>query len=149
MNFGKSLFSQTKDRERIPEISVFSLKSHTCTLHTVFRGIHLPFPHFQAVSSGWTALMWSAWYGHTEIVDMLLRIPGIRVDQLNNAGKCAVMYAAEAGRTEAAHLLLSHQVVEVSCSVSSRAGHLRYFQSLFSIQNRPALKIAFFWDKDR
>ena len=38
------------------------------------------------VSGGWTALMWAAWYGHTDIVKMLLAVPGIKVDTLNQAG---------------------------------------------------------------
>ena len=55
---------------------------------------------------GWTALMWAAWYGHTAVVSRLVGVAGLARDQLNTAGKCAVMYAAEAGRTEAARLLL-------------------------------------------
>ena len=55
---------------------------------------------------GWTALMWAAWYGHTAVVSRLVSVAGLARDQLNTAGKCAVMYAAEAGRTEAARLLL-------------------------------------------
>ena len=42
--------------------------------------------------------MWAAWYGNTEVVTQLLAAPGCNKDKLNNAGKNAVMYAAEAGR---------------------------------------------------
>ena len=58
------------------------------------------------VSGGWTALMWAAWYGHTEIVQLLLAVGNIHRDKLNNAGKNAVMYAAEAGRVEVCRVLL-------------------------------------------
>ena len=58
------------------------------------------------VSGGWTALMWAAWYGHTEVVQLLLAVGNIHRDKLNNAGKNAVMYAAEAGRVEVCKVLL-------------------------------------------
>ena len=58
------------------------------------------------VSGGWTALMWAAWYGHTEVVHLLLAVGNIHRDRLNNAGKNAVMYAAEAGRVEVCKVLL-------------------------------------------
>ena len=57
-------------------------------------------------NSGWTALMWASWYGNTDVVAQLLAAPGCNKDKLNNAGKSAVMYAAEAGRVEAARILL-------------------------------------------
>ena len=50
--------------------------------------------------------MWAAWYGHTEIVHLLLAVGNIHRDKLNNAGKNAVMYAAEAGRVEVCRVLL-------------------------------------------
>ena len=50
--------------------------------------------------------MWAAWYGNTDVVTQLLAAPGCNKDKLNNAGKSAVMYAAEAGRLEAARILL-------------------------------------------
>ena len=51
--------------------------------------------------------MWAAWYGNTEVVTQLLAAPGCNKDKLNNAGKNAVMYAAEAGRVETAKILLA------------------------------------------
>ena len=51
--------------------------------------------------------MWAAWYGNTEVVTQLLAAPGCNKDKLNNAGKNAVMYAAEAGRVETARILLA------------------------------------------
>ena len=50
--------------------------------------------------------MWAAWYGHTEVVHLLLEVGDIHRDKLNNAGKNAVMYAAEAGRVEVCRVLL-------------------------------------------
>ena len=58
------------------------------------------------VSGGWTALMWAAWYGHTDVVQQLLAVPECKQDKLNLAGKNAVMYAAEAGRVEVCKILL-------------------------------------------
>ena len=51
--------------------------------------------------------MWAAWYGNTEVVTQLLAAPGCNKDKLNNAGKNAVMYAAEAGRVDTARILLA------------------------------------------
>ena len=51
--------------------------------------------------------MWAAWYGNTDVVTQLLAAPGCNKDKLNNAGKNAVMYAAEAGRVETAKILLA------------------------------------------
>ena len=72
----------------------------TCLLESPHTDVNLP------VSGGWTALMWASWYGQTEIVHQLLAVPDIRKDQLNQAGKNAVMYGAEAGRVEVCRILL-------------------------------------------
>ncbi len=63
---------------------------------------------------GDTALIRAASYGHTEIVQVLLAVPGIEVNIQDNSGDTALMGAAFGGHTEIVRVLLKAPDIDVN-----------------------------------
>jgi len=61
---------------------------------------------------GSTPLSWAARNGHEEVVEILLRLPGVRPDLSDLAGLTALFYAVWCGHERVVELLLSHAMVK-------------------------------------
>ena len=63
---------------------------------------------------GRTALMRASYWGHTEIVRMLLERPEILVNLQNSGGQTALIWASRMGRTEIVQMLLERPEILVN-----------------------------------
>ena len=81
-----------------------------CPLLYMFLSLSLfpPSLRFQPqdAENGYTALWQAAWYGHAEIVKLLLTEGNAEVDKPSNSGTTPLYIAAKEGRTEIVKLLL-------------------------------------------
>ena len=59
-----------------------------------------------ADSNGFTALMYAAWKGHKDVVEILL-VAGAKIDAADNNGNTALMLAAREGHKDVVEMLLS------------------------------------------
>ena len=59
-----------------------------------------------ADSNGFTALMYAAWKGHKDVVEILL-VAGAKIDAADNNGNTALMLAAREGHKDVVEILLS------------------------------------------
>lgn len=58
--------------------------------------------------TGWSALSWSCWFGHKELVKFFLSCPGTDVNHKSREnGETAVMVAAQQGHTEIIDILIN------------------------------------------
>ena len=65
---------------------------------------------------GWTALMYAAYIGHDNIVNLLLD-EGVRVNVRNNKGQSPLMLAASCGNESVAYFLLQVCMLKLCKSV--------------------------------
>ena len=65
-------------------------------------------------TDGWTALHAGAWKGHQEVVELLLKQPGISVNAAESKGRTALHYAANEGHQEVVALLLQQPEIVVN-----------------------------------
>ena len=59
-------------------------------------------------TSDFTPLIWSSYYGHSEVVLLLLQHPQIDVNKVDNYGKTALYWASKNGHLDVVELLLQH-----------------------------------------
>ena len=92
--------------------------------------------------NGSTPLMFAAENGHTDIVGMLLKIPGIDVNQANNFASTALMFAAKNGHAEIVEMLLKIPGIDVNKAnnngwtalmLAAENGHTKIVEMLLKI----------------
>ena len=76
--------------------------------------IELEFDMNTEGKNGWTALMYASRDGHTEIVELLLRVEGIDFNAKDKNGYTALMSASYNGHTEIVELLLRVEGIDVN-----------------------------------
>jgi ankyrin repeat protein len=68
----------------------------------------------QKDEDGRTALMEASFYGHAEIVKMLLEKQNIDINQIDEDGKTALMWASEGGHKEIVKMLLEKENIDIN-----------------------------------
>jgi hypothetical protein len=64
--------------------------------------------------SGWTALHYASWYGHSEVVKLFLAHPAINVNVLTKAGSTPLLLSCSSGKVSVVQVLLKDPRVEIT-----------------------------------
>lgn len=89
---------------------------------------------------GWTALMWSAWSGTTELTKKLITLPSIDLNKTDRQGNTALMLATQRGNSEIVEIL-----TKAGCQkdLSNQKGEKAIDLAKISLKNYPQKEMIY------